>query len=257
MSDLRWLTWDSVSKGGQQKEEKHCYNQQVASARIWPSWRDSRGYSTGCPCCVLIASEGNCSLIQLFKWNWRHNKAENMKREFRQSSELSFNSQVQSAQKPHHPPPLSVGAKRKWIVSASLTEKSYCVKTACFISLWFSEPGKQLERARPRVQPERLILTCHCEPGPAGSVGSCGGGLTLRQQKSLSTPRVSPSEAPAGRVAWQDTATRIPTPPHGPAWPLLLGRAIGSQAYTLFSSSPFLLSTRPGFSQSCCPHYWK
>lgn len=178
-----------------------------------------------------------------------------MEREFRHSSELSFNSQVRSAQKPHHPPPLSVGAKRKWIVSAFLTEKSYCVKTACFISLWFSEPGKRLERGRPRVQPERLILTCHCEPGPVGSVGSCGGGLTLRQEKSLSTPSVSPSEAPAGRVAWQDTATRVPTPPHGPAWPLLLGRAIGSQACTLFSSLPFLPSTRPGFSQSCCPHY--
>lgn len=134
-------------------------------------------------------------------------------------------------------------------------EELLCENCVFYQTLWFSELGERLERGRPRVQPQRLILTCHCESGPAGSVGSCGGGLTLRQEKSLSTPSVSLSDAPAGRVAWQDTAPHVPTPPHGPAWPLLLSRAIGSQACTLFSSSPFLSSTGPDFSQSCCPHY--
>lgn len=76
-------------------------------------------------------------------------------------------------------------------ICLSDSEELLCENCMLYQTLWFSEPGERLERGRPRVQPERLILTCHCELGSAGSVGSCGGGLTLRQEESLSTPSVS------------------------------------------------------------------
>lgn len=96
-------------------------------------------------------------------------------------------------------------------------EELLCENGVFYQTLWFSEPGERLERGRPRVQPERLILTCHCEPGPAGSVGSCGGGLTRGRKRAYRLrvslcPRLPREEQPGRtlRLAFPPLHTALP-----------------------------------------------